>query len=147
MAFDPNITDVFAKRPSLNPAQTPNYDLEAMAIDELLDMRGRIEALLPVKDIKDLNLSRELVLQVQALQALQRRVLADDDIAANQQAQCANSLSSALVNLVKVQTEVYTTERLKTIESILVECLGTLPMDTQREFLRRYEEALEAGVH
>ena len=138
--FDPNIEDVFAKPKDASPK--PTSSLASMEVDELLELRRQIEALLPVKDIKDLNLSRELVLQVQALQALQQRVLGDGDAPANQQAQVANSLSSALVNLVRVQTEVYTSERLKIIETILVECINTLPMDVQEAFLSRYEDAL-----
>ena len=139
--FDPNIEDVFAKPKDVVQVRS-TIGLENMPVDQLLELRRQIESLLPVKDIKDVNLSRELVLQVQALQALQQRVLTDNEAPANQQAQVANSLSSALVNLVKVQTEVYTSERLKVIESILVECLKSLPIETQREFLDAYEEAL-----
>ena len=139
--FDPNIEDVFAKPKDVTQAQSA-IGLDNMPVDQLLELRRQIEALLPVKDIKDVNLSRELVLQVQALQALQQRVLTDNEAPANQQAQVANSLSSALVNLVKVQTEVYTSERLKVIEAVLVECLKSLPIETQREFLDAYEAAL-----
>ena len=139
--FDPNIEDVFAKPKDVTQAQS-TIGLDSMPVDQLLELRRQIEALLPVKDIKDLNLSRELVLQVQALQALQQRVLSDSSVAANQQAQCANSLSAALVNLVKLQTDVYTSERMKVIESILVDCIKDLPMEAQEEFLERYETAL-----
>lgn len=140
--FDPNIEDAFAKPKDVPAPVQPHHQLANMPVDQLLELRRQIEALLPVKDIKDVNLSRELVLQVQALQALQQRVLTDNEAPANQQAQVANSLSSALVNLVKVQTEVYTSERLKVIEAILVECLKSLPIETQRGFLDAYEEAL-----
>ncbi len=139
--FNPNVEDVFAKDKA-KPAPTPQGSLENMPVDQLLELRRQIEALLPVKDIKDLNLSRELVLQVQTLQALQQRVLSDTEIPANQQSQCANSLSAALVNLVKLQTDVYTSERMKIIESILVDCIRDLPMEVQEEFLERYETAL-----
>jgi hypothetical protein len=139
--FDPNIEDVFAKPKDVTQAQS-TIGLDNMPVDQLLELRRQIEALLPVKDIKDVNLSRELVLQVQALQALQQRVLTDNEAPANQQAQVANSLSSALVNLVKLQTDVYTSERMKVIESILVDCIKDLPMEAQEEFLERYETAL-----
>jgi hypothetical protein len=113
-----------------------------MAVDDLIELRRQIEEMLPVKDLKDLNLSRELVLQVQALQALQARVIEDPDVPVNQIAQCAGALSAALVNLVKLQTDVYTSDRLKRIEAVLVECVQTLPMQTQGEFFDRYEAAL-----
>lgn len=140
--FDPKLADPFARgtAPVQDGTATGSLrSLELMSVDQLLEMRRRIEELLPVKDLKDMNLARELVLQAQALQALQQRVIMDDNVPANQQAQCANSLSSALVNLVKVQTEVYTSERLKTIENILIECLGKLPLETQDAFLTEYE--------
>lgn len=140
--FDPNIDDIFAKPQEDPQAARPPLGISNMPVDQLMEMRRQIEAQLPVKDLKDLNLSRELVLQVQALQALQQRVIDDPNTPANQVAQCANSLSAALVNLVKLQTDVYTSERLKVIESILVECVKTLPMDVQNEFFDRYEEAL-----
>jgi len=117
---------------------------KSLTIDQLLEMRAQIDAQLPVKDLKDLDLSRELVLQVQALQALQRRVMEDTSTPANQIAQCANSLSSALSNLVKVQNEVYVSERLKRIEAILIDCLDTLPEKAQRRFFEQYERELGA---
>lgn len=138
--FDPNLPDPFARvRAVSTPAPT---SLQDMSVDQLIEMRRQIEDLLPVKDLKDLNLARELVLQVQALQALQQRVIEDLDTPVNQVAQVANSLSSALTNLLKVQTDVYTSERLKTIEAVLIECLGTLPMDAQQGFLDEYERRL-----
>ncbi len=132
--------------PFLDDPDTPTpaaQGLDAMSVDELLDLRSQIDAKLPVKDLKDINLSRELVLQVQALQALQLRVMNDaGQTPANQIAQCANSLSSALSNLVRVQQEVYTSERLKKIEAILVECVQTLPTKAQERFFDRYERDL-----
>lgn len=142
--FDPDVEDVFAKPKdvSATPTHSLQVNLNGMPVDQLIELRRQIEALLPVKDLKDLNLSRELVLQVQALQALQQRVMDDRDTPANQVAQCANSLSAALVNLVKLQTDVYTSDRLKRIEAVLVECVQTLPMGVQGDFFDRYEEAL-----
>lgn len=140
--FDPNLPDPFARVKAVStPAPT---SLQAMSVDQLIEMRRQIEDLLPVKDLKDLNLARELVLQVQALQALQQRVIEDLDTPVNQVAQVANSLSSALVNLVKLQVDVYNSERLKKIEADLVECLQTLPMETQTAFFEKYEAALLA---
>lgn len=115
-----------------------------MPVDQLMALRAEIDAYLPVRDLQDINLSRELVLQVQALQALQLRVMNDMDTPANQIAQCANSLSAALVNLVKLQTDVFTSERLKRIETILIKALQSLPMEAQTQFIAEYEAALGA---
>jgi hypothetical protein len=85
---------------------------------------------------------RELVLQVVALQALQNAVINDFDIPANQRAQCASALSSALANLVKVQGDIYTSERFKKVEGLLIETLDVLPKEAQRKFLDAYEARL-----
>ena len=143
--FDPNLPDPFARQVAVRvPTHSLQVDLHAMSVDQLIEMRRQIEDLLPVKDLKDLNLARELVLQVQALQALQQRVIEDLDTPVNQVAQVANSLSSALINLVKLQTDVYNSERLKKIEADLVECLQNLPMEAQTAFFEKYEAALAA---
>jgi len=138
--FDPFLDDPDA------PAPAPQ-GLDAMSLDELLDLRAQIDAKLPVKGLKDLDLTRELVLQTQALQALQQRVMNDaGQTPANQIAQCASSLSTSLMNLVKVQNDLFTSERLKKIESILVECVQTLPARAQEAFFDRYEKEL-GGCH
>jgi len=119
--------------------------LPGLALRDLLDLRTRIEALLPARSLQDLNLERELVLQVMALQAMQGEVISDPDIPANQRAQVANSLSAALANLVKVQESTYSAERFKRIERLLIETLRELPEDAASAFLDKYEKAL-AGL-
>jgi galactose-1-phosphate uridylyltransferase len=121
------------------------FDLEGMPISELLALRNAIEQKLPAKDLKDLDLSRELVLQVLALQQLQHTVLNSEDTPANQQAQVANSLSSALTTLVKLQSEVQTSERLKKIEATLVEVMQAQPKEMQEAFFAAYEERLTSS--
>lgn len=138
--------DPFKSAPS-KTASTHNLqiDLSGLEADQLLELRARVDSLLPVRSLKDLDLAQELVLQVQALQALQTRVMSDvGETPVNQIAQVANSLSSALGNLIKVQSDVYTSERLKTIESVLIEAVKTLPNDAQEVFFGEYERALNA---
>jgi len=130
--------DPFLEPPPSARKPTPTE----LSVDELLEMRAQIDAKLPVKDLKDIDMARELVLQVQALQALQRRVLREEETPANQVAAVANALSSALSNLVKMQNDLYTSERLKRVELILIECLDTLPEKAQRKFFEMYEKEL-----
>jgi len=118
-------------------------DLKGLSLEDLLDLRARIEPLLPATSLQDIDLQRELVLQVSVLQQLQTSTHGDDTIAANQMAQVSNSLSSALANLVRVQNNVYTSERLKKIEAILIETLTELPQAAQAEFLEKYSKALK----
>ena len=133
-------------KPSTTPPEEQGFTdraLDAYTLQELLDLRARIERRLPARSLKDINLERELVLQVMALQQLQNSVIDDEDTPANQKAQVANSLSAALVNLVKLQGDVHSSERMKRIESILIDTLKDLPVEAVEAFLANYEQALE----
>ena len=85
-------------KPSTTPPEEQGFTdraLDAYTLQELLDLRARIERRLPARSLKDLDLERELVLQVMALQQLQNSVIDDDDTPANQKAQTASALSAA----------------------------------------------------
>ena len=132
-------------KPSTTPPEEQGFTdraLDAYTLQELLDLRARIERRLPARSLKDINLERELVLQVMALQQLQNSVIDDDDTPANQKAQTASALSAALMNLVKVQSEVQSTERRKLQEAVLISALNALPEETARQFLESYRRAL-----
>ena len=129
--------------PAPKPVTRGPVDLKGLSLEDLLDLRARIEPLLPATSLQDIDLQRELVLQVSVLQQLQTSTHGDDTVAPNQMAQVSNSLSSALANLVRVQNNVYTSERLKKIEVILIQALNNLPLQAQEEFFAAYETALE----
>ena len=58
----------------------------------------------------------------------------------------ANSLRELGVEMEEIsQTEMYTSERLKKIEQVLIETLQTLPQDAQELFLAAYEANLGAA--
>lgn len=127
------------------PHNGPVNDLDNMSLSDLLALRNQVEQRLPARDLKDMDLNRELVLQVLALQQLQSTVIKDSEVPANQQAQVANSLSAALTTLVKLQGDVFTTERLKKIEAALIETIGVLPTEAQEAFFAAYEARLTSG--
>lgn len=140
-----NHTAPLGTKPSATPPEEQGFTdraLDAYTLQELLDLRARIERRLPARSLKDLDLERELVLQVMALQQLQNSVIDDEDTPANQKAQTASALSAALMNLVKVQSEVRNSERMKKIEAVLIDTLNALPEDTARQFLESYRRAL-----
>jgi uncharacterized Fe-S cluster-containing radical SAM superfamily protein len=139
--------DPFTER-APEPAPTkPKVSLEGLEPHELISLRAEIEARLPVKSLQDTDLVRELVLQVVALQSLQNSVIQDMDTPANQKAQVANSLSSALANLVKVQAEIYTSERFKKIEGLLIEYLDAQPDSNTRQLAYdAWEKIVEGEV-
>ena len=140
-----NHTAPLGTKPSATPPEEQGFTdraLDAYTLQELLDLRARIERRLPARSLKDLDLERELVLQVMALQELQNKVIDDDDTPANQKAQVANSLSAALTTLVKLQSEVQSTERRKLQEAVLISALNALPEETASQFLESYRRAL-----
>ena len=74
-------------------------------------------------------------------------VIDDMDTPANQKAQVANSVVSTLAQLVKMQEDLRRDERLKRIESVLLEVIKTLPEETKAAFFEEYERRAEmAGV-
>ena len=79
------------------------------------------------------------------VQNLQRETLRDNSVPANQKAQTSNAVAATLATLSKLQTEMYTSERLKKIEQVLIETLQTLPQETQAAFLDTYEANLAAA--
>lgn len=136
------IISVDARYESETPKRRPisgDLDIEDASIDELLELRSRIDLRLPARSLRDVDIEKELVIQFLTVQGLQTRVLLDDEVAANQQAQVVNALTAALSNLSKLQNETYTSERLKRVEMCLVDALKLLPLEAQEEFLHKYE--------
>lgn len=131
------------RNPFARPTHSLQINLDGMPLDQLLELRLEIDKRIPVRGLRDLDLNRELVLQVLALQQLQADVINDDDTPANQRAQVANSLSSALANLVRVQGDVYTTERLKKLEALYVDALNLLPEEVKHTTIEAYTRLLE----
>lgn len=116
--------------------------LDKMTEAELLRLRAKVDALLPMTQLSDVNLERELMLQFRVAQNLQTDITNDREIPANQKAQVMNSVASTLQSLVKMQIEYYTPERLKRIELILIDMLNKMPEDQTREFFEKYERLL-----
>ncbi len=117
----------------------PVISLDHLTLQQLLTLRSEVEKRLPVKNLREINLARELVLQLQSNQELQNRVLADPETPANQIAQTMNSTAAVLQQLIRLQTEVHNSERLKKIEQKLIETLNSLPVEQQESFLETYE--------
>jgi len=127
------------------PRDDDPFELDGMEIDELIRLRQEVDQRLPIRSLLDLNMERELLLQLLTAQKLQRDVLADEDVPANQRAQTVNAVAAALGTITKLQVEVHTSERLKKIEQVLIQTLQTLPVPAQEAFLEQYELALETA--
>lgn len=146
MHFDlPPTSGETLEKPEKQPSIGETLGISTLSEVELLNLRAEIDQFLPTKALVDLNMERELVIQLIVVQNLQRETLRDDSVPANQKAQTSNAVASTLATLSKLQTEMYTSERLKKIEQVLIETLQTLPQDAQELFLAAYEDNLGAA--
>ncbi len=118
-------------------------DIKDWDVEELLELRASIDALLPSTALRDMDLEKEMVLQYHRVVALQTRVLGDDRTPANQLAQVSNVVASTLQQLVKMQTDVRRDEQLKLIEVALLEAIQDLPQEAKDSFFARYEKVAE----
>lgn len=113
--------------------------IDQMAIEDLLELRAQIDQMLPAKKLADMNLEQELVVQFLTVKALQTNVLASNE-EANKKAQVCNTVASTMQQLVKMQTELHTAERLKEIESHLIRSLNAaVPEQYLTAFFEWYE--------
>lgn len=122
----------------------PKYLLNwrRMTTAELLKARQEIDQHLPPAELSEMNLEKELIMQYRTACTLQTDVLADDEVPRNQQAQVLNAVTASLDRLTKLQADLYTTERYKGLEQILIRHLKSLPEDTAKAFLADYRVLL-----
>jgi len=121
---------------------TPNVVLVGMSVPDLLALRGRIDEMLPARELKDVNLERELVLQFLVTQQLQNTVLAEEETPANQRAQVVNACAAILQTLTKLQEEVFKSERVKRLDAAVIGMLQEVPVEMRAALFAKYEEAL-----
>lgn len=91
----------------------------------------------------DLNLESELLAQYNSARSLIHTATYDEDAPLNQKAQAINTATTVLGALIRSQAELYSLERIKKIEAVLLEVLKSFP-DMQTVFMEQYEAALEA---
>lgn len=120
------------------------YNWSINTVTELVRFRDEITAALPPIELGKLNLEEEMLLQYHALRELQNTVMADDDVPVNQRAQVANSVAATLKTLGDQQQALYTTERYKSIENLLIRHLSKQPEAFAEKFLEEYRVLLES---
>lgn len=128
------------------PTEELELRLAGLELMDLLRLRQILDAKLPVKSLEDLDLAQEMVMQMQALSALQTVTLQSKDVKANQKAQVANSLSQSLATLVKLQGSIYSSERFKRLEAIMVGFINSMPESKDREHALEVYEREVRGV-
>lgn len=121
--------------------QENTQEIAKFNVHELLMLRSEIDLLLPAMNLANMNLEEEIVRQYRSAQALQTVTLQSSD-EANKKAQVLNSCSAALQACVKMQSDLYTAERFKKIESRLIKALEVIPDEHVKEFLDWYGSGL-----
>lgn len=129
--------------------------LRAMSLEELLDLRQRVDNLLPPRAISEINMEEELLLQLASLRALSNKIAgvgSSDDgeggvvgVPLNQRAQLANSITTVLKSLIDRQVEVFSSERFKRIENLLIRHLRRQDGEFAKAFLDEYEQIIVNG--
>ena len=119
---------------------TSPFRWSALPLETLLRYLDEIRQVLPATTLLDMNMEEELILQFQAVRTLQNTILDDISVPANQKAQVANSVASVLSSIADLQNKVYSSERFKRIETLLIRHLNKLPEDVAAAFLEDYEQ-------
>ena len=121
------------------PAARPkSINLALFDVSELLKLRAEIDSRLPASKLSEMNLEQELVIQFLTVKELQTEVLGNME-EANKKAQVCNTVATIMSQLVKMQVELHTAERLKDIETRLIKALNKLPKELMDEFFEWYE--------
>lgn len=131
-----------SKPEGTDKSSAPLVNWGMLSIAELLGQRNQIDEHLPPIELSKWNLEAEMLLQYRAATQLQAAVLDDDDVAPNQKAQVLNAVTASLSKLTEVQKELYSSERYKKIETILIRALKKLPEEVVASFLDDYEKIL-----
>lgn len=122
----------------VKPKKLVTPHLAGLGQAELLSLRDQIDDLLTETHLKEVNLSKELLLQLKKAKILQKNTEDDEDVPANQRAQVQNSLGTILLNLAKHQQVTYSSERFKRLETATIKCVKTLPKAQQESFFETY---------
>ena len=140
--------DTFEQAPSRPRAPKLGFDIRGLTMAELVSLRLKIDAALGDVNLGDIDLSMELILQYRMTKMLFVSSMDEEEIALNQRVQAANSCSTILAQLAKLQVEVYDTDRLKKLEGAIYDTFKTLDSEPglkvhlSQLFLDRYREAL-----
>lgn len=128
------------KMQRIDQPKPQELDLTALDVAALLKLRETIDQLLPALSLADLNMEKELVIQYLAIKAMLAKIADDPLTPANQRAQVANSVTSILGDMTKMQNSLYSSERVKKLEAAMIKALESAPVEARQVFLDRYEE-------
>lgn len=137
------MAEEFSFDKKLGPSQErAPFVWSALPVSLLVKYRDEILKNLPPTELDKFNMEQELLLQYHCVRELQNDVISDETIPPNQRAQVANSVASVLNKIAELQVGVYTSERFKNIENLMVRTLSKLPEDLAAEFIDQYEKMI-----
>ena len=93
--------------------------------------------------LKSLNIDEELYMTYAKAKNFLVDVQMGDETPANQVAQVFNTISGILKEIVKMQTELYSAERVKKLEAAMITALKLVPEEAQESFFTEYEKLLK----
>ena len=115
------------------------FDLYAMSVEELRELRDEIDRRLPEDSLDSLNLEKELVGQYRRVKRLQDDVIMDDEIPPNQRSQVAGQVASTLKQLVDMQVDLKQGEQMKRMESAFLDAIEDVDEDVKAKFFANYD--------
>ncbi len=92
--------------------------------------------------LEDMDIQHELLRQYNTALTLYEAAEINDSIPLNQKAQAINTIQGILSAISKTQTELYNSERVKTLELTLIDTLKEFP-EMSKAFLAAYEKNLK----
>ena len=116
-----------------------SINLAAYSPTELLQLRARIDEVLPSAELEDINLSEELIRAFQLAKGLLDDAREDDEIPLSQKSATLNSINAILKNLAELQKSLSTVERQQKLERALVAALQQFP-GLQDAFFCQFEQ-------
>jgi hypothetical protein len=119
-------------------------DYKHMTVAELLEARAVIDSLLPARNLVDVNMEEEMLMQLALLRELSQNTMIGTgenvgEAPLNQRAQVMNAITTLLKSLSDRQVEVFSSERFKRIEMLLVKHLKKQGGEFAKQFLDEYE--------
>lgn len=93
--------------------------------------------------LRSLDLDAQLYMMYAKAKNYLTEVQNTDEVPPNQIAQVFNTISSILKEIVKMQTDLYSAERVKKLEAAMIQALKLAPKDVQEEFFKEYEKILK----
>lgn len=142
--FDDELTQKIGKTTAKPPNKVGSaaFNWKSLSLEDLIRNYDEIRDNLPPIALKDLNIEEELLLQFHQLRRLQGDVLNDESLPLNQRAQVASTVAASLHKLSERQEAIWSSERFKDIENLLIRTLSQLPEDLAASFLDTYEKII-----